>query len=136
MAAQLQPSVGPGNILVCGTLLGTQAFVDAHLRQRSQHTVGFIDKLVGLPLSAQTKWAVLFHCLQNQEAYLLSSTPRSALRDHLPAIQDATLRGLCSIMGVTDLTQYRPSRPHRHGAWGSGTTSTAKTSRMWHACHL
>jgi hypothetical protein len=121
VAAQLRASVAPEGLLVCGTPLGTQAFVDAHVRQRCQRTVELIDKLVGLPLQSQSKWAVLFHCLQNREAHLLRNTPWTALREHLPAVEEATLRGLCSIIGVSDLTPAQAEQailPHRHGGMG------------------
>ena len=58
MAEQLHASVAPDGLLVCGTPLGTQAFVKDHMRQRCQRTVKLIDKLVGagLPLQSQSKW--------------------------------------------------------------------------------
>ena len=56
--------------------------------------MSLIDKLIGLPLPAQTQWAVLYHCLQHRVAHYLRAVPWADLRDHLPAVEDATLRGL------------------------------------------
>jgi len=77
-----------------------------------------MDKLAGLPLQDQTKWAVLFLCLQHKEAHLLSNTDWGMLRDELPAVEAASLRTLARIIGVKDpINQQRQQAllPHRHG---------------------
>ena len=79
------------------------------------------DKLTSLPLPVQTQWAVLYNCLQHRAAHYMRAVPWADLREHLPAVEAATLRGLCRILEVSDLTEMQQVQavlPHRHGGMG------------------
>lgn len=120
MAAPLRATLAVDGILVYGTVLSTDAFIDAHMKQRSQHTASLIDKLIELPLPAWRKWAVLYHHLQHQEAHFLN-TQSGALQEHLAFAEQAMLCDLCDIAGVSDLTETPAERalsPFCHGGTG------------------
>ena len=121
VAACLGATVVGDGMVATGTPLGTDAFVASQVKKRCQRTAELIDKLVGLPLRAQTQWAVLFNCLQHREAHLLRAVPWAALCEDLPKVEQATLQGLARIIGVTELTERQQRQavlPHRHGGMG------------------
>lgn len=121
MAAPLRATLTVDGILVCDTVLSTDAFIDAHMNQRSQHTASLIDKLIQLPLPTWRKWAVLYHHLQHQEAHFLRNTQSGALQEHLAFAEQAMLCDLCDIAGVSVLTETPAKRalsPFCHGGTG------------------
>ena len=80
-----------------------------------------MDKLVGLPLDPQTKWSVLHKCPQHREAHLMRNTCWHLLAAPLRQVEDALVRGMCDIIGVTSLTDQQRAQaqlPHRYGGMG------------------
>ena len=97
VAAKLGATVATGGIVACGTALGSDACVAQHVQQRCDSTCAQVDKLVGLPLDAQTKWSLLHNCLQHREAHLVRNTWWHLLVAPLGQVEDALVRSMCSI---------------------------------------
>ena len=85
-----------------------------------------VDKLVGLPLDPQTKWSVLHNCLPQREAHSMRKTWWHLMAAPLRQVEDALVRGMCDVIGVTSLTDQQLPRferaqvqlPHRHSGMG------------------
>ena len=122
VAAKLGATFATGGIVACGTgSLGSDAFIAQHIQQRCDSTCAQVDKLVGLPLDPQTKWSVLHNCLQHREAHLMRNTWGHLLAAPLRQVEDALVRSMCDITGVTRLTDQQRVQvqlPHRHGGMG------------------
>ena len=121
VAARFGATIATGGIVACGTALGSDAFIAQHIQQRCDGTCAQVDKLVGLPPDPQTKWSVLHNCLQHREAHLMRNTWWHLLAAPLRQVEDALVRGMCDIIGVTSLTDQQRVQvplPHRHGGMG------------------
>eukprot|EP00892_Ulva_mutabilis_P012837 jgi/Ulvmu1/9926/UM058_0009.1 len=93
VAALLGAHVARDGIVVCGTPLGSNGFIAAHVSRRCAATRAQIAKLTALPLSPQP----------------------------LHQVETALLKGLGDILDVTSLTDAQCLQallPHRHGGMG------------------
>ena len=64
---------------------------------------------------------MLHNCLQHREAHLMRNTWWHLLAAPLRQVEDALVRGMCDIIGVTSLTDQQRVQvqlPHRHGGMG------------------
>eukprot|EP00892_Ulva_mutabilis_P011450 jgi/Ulvmu1/8678/UM047_0016.1 len=120
-AACLGATVATDGMVACGAPLGTPAYVEAYVRRRCKRTVELMQKLAGLPLAAQTRWAVLFQCLQHREAHLLRTTDWAHLEQPLMGVENASIHAMCRIIETQQLTDIQREQaliPHRHGGMG------------------
>ena len=86
-----------------------------------------MDRLVGLPLDLQTQWNVLHNYQQNREAHLLRNTCWHLLAAPLRRVEDALVRGMCDIIGVTSLTDQQRVQVHLpHWRRGKGLRHFSK----------
>jgi hypothetical protein len=96
VATQADIGVACDGIVAAGTPLGTHAFVDAYVLQCTATVRDEIDRLVGLPLTAQTQFAVLSRSLQRRPHHLVRTLPwprvQGALTAHAACVADTALR--------------------------------------------
>ena len=129
VAAELGVAHKKEGIMVAGTPTGSAGFVASHACDTADAACASIDRLMGLPLSAQDK----FILLRSSKQWRLAHLPRVVPWEHISAaigkLQTRTASAASAIAGhpLSDSTQATQlTLPLRHGGMGILVTSAAE----------
>ena len=130
-AAQLAEDLGvqyrPDGVTVCGTPIGSDAYVADVLRQQ---VISQVDKLMRLPLPLQSQFALLRASLSLRMAHLMRTVPWSQLQGETGRVEQAILNAVAAIFRIPTPTQAGGAEevltraleqmqlPLRHGGFG------------------
>jgi hypothetical protein len=124
LAADLGIKHSPEGITVCGTPIGTDAYVAATLGARADSIIAQIDKLKTLPVSLQAHFALLRSSLSMRMAHLMRTVPWGSLQESVARVESAITAAAVALFrvptnGAQSLTAVQQLKlPLRHGGFG------------------
>jgi hypothetical protein len=124
--AQLARDLGvqhkPEGVTVCGTPIGTDAYVADALQARANNIKTQVDKLVQLPLSVQSQFVILQRSLSLRMAHLMRTTPWPQLEPSTRKVEEAISNAATTIFRVaehnTTSARHQMTLPLRHAGMG------------------
>jgi hypothetical protein len=138
-AAQLAADLGvqhcPDGVTVCGTPIGTDAYVAGVLRKRADDVIAQVAKLMQLPLALQSQFALLRASLSLRMAHLMRTVPWPQLQADTGRVEQAVLAAVATIFRLpapgtaagADTASERAiaqmQLPLRHGGFGLRSVS-------------
>ena len=138
-AAQLAADLGiqhcPEGVTVCGTPIGSDAYVADMLRRRADDVISQVDKLMRLPLALQSQFALLRASLSQRMAHLMRTVLWPQLQADTSRVEQAILGAVAAIFrlptpGVaanattaSDRALEQMKLPLRHGGFGLRSVS-------------
>ena len=125
-AAHLGISERLDGLLVAGTPIGTNTFINTHANAKADATTSLISKLLNTPLPAQDKFIILRSSMQMRVAHLPRIAPWSLIEDALKNVEDAVVNAVFMVMERPQQVAVREGQltlPLRFGGVGIRTTS-------------
>jgi hypothetical protein len=127
VAASLSVKHATRGIVVAGTRLSTDDFIQEYAASTAEDAQCAVQKLLTLPMPAQCQWAVLQGSQQRRVAHLPRvarwAEVENALTDTTNAVADAALKiGQCQVQpgsAADGVARAQLELPMRHAAWGS-----------------
>ena len=130
-AAELAMELGvqhrPDGVLLCGTPVGTDAFVEATVSERADAVIEQINKLMRLPLRAQTRCTLLRASLALRLAHYMRTLPWDRVSAATSRVEAAIITALATIFRMSrgpeateeeQLACQQMGLPLRHGGLG------------------
>ena len=96
-AREMQLQHKPDGIVVVGSPTGSPAFVEAHVLARAEEVVQQVDKLMALPLAAQSQFAILHASLSKRMAHLQRTVPWHQLAAGTRRVEQALLGAAAAV---------------------------------------
>ena len=114
----------PEGIMVCGTPIGTDAYVAAALSSRADAVIAQVDKLKALPVSRQAQFVLLRSSLSLRMAHLMRTVPWGHLQPSVARVEAAIMAATTTLFQVPELgaaserAVQQLRLPLRHGGFG------------------
>ena len=141
LCEELGVSHKPEGTVLCGTPIGTDAYIREQLAARADKVIQEIDKLLMLPLSAQEKWRLLQSSLAVRMTHLMRTVPWELLRDSMQRVESKVAAAAADILrlptqpdadglllpcNAEDIEQLHA--PQRHGGFGLRVATEAEAN--------
>ena len=122
LAAALRVQHRPDGVTVCGSPIGTDAYVAGVLQQRVTDIKAQVDKLMRLPLLKQSQFVLLRSSLSARMLHLLRTTPWAQLEDATREMERAICDAVATIFRLpeqgADRAREQMTLPLRHAGFG------------------
>ena len=130
MAAELGIQHRPEGVTVCGTPIGTDAYVAETLSQRAGGVISQVHKLMRLQLPKQSQFALLRASLSLRMAHLQRNLPWAQVVESTRAVEGAILEAAAAVFhlpacddparacGTAGREREQMTLPLRHGGFG------------------
>lgn len=125
LAAELGVQHRPEGVTVCGTPIGTDAFVLDALSQRADAVIAQVDKLMRLPATKQAQFILLRSSLSLRMAHLLRTVPWELLGPSTRRVEHAITQAAAALFqlptrggGAGGRTAEQLALPLRHAGFG------------------
>jgi hypothetical protein len=124
LAADLGVQHCPDGVTVCGTPIGTDAYIAAALSGRADGIIAQVDKLMALPVGRQAQFTLLRSSLSMRMAHLLRTVAWDRLQPSVARVEDAIMAAAIALfqvpeVGAASARAVRQLRlPLRHGGFG------------------
>ena len=100
LAAELGIQHSPEGLTVCGTPIGSDAFVEASLSARADDVIAQIAKLDSLPIGLQARYTLLRSSLSLRMAHLMRTVPWGMLQPSVARVEAAIMKSATSLFQV------------------------------------
>ena len=127
LATELGVQHSPDGVLLCGTPTGTDAFVEAAVSERADAVIEQVNKLMRLPLRAQSRCTLLRASLALRLAHYLRTLPWERVSAATRRVEAAIVTALATIFRVSQAAEatreeqlacQQMGLPLRHGGLG------------------
>lgn len=124
LAADLGIRHCPNGVTVCGTPVGTDAYIAAALSARADVIIEQAGKLMALPVSHQAQFALLRSSLSMRMAHLLRTVAWDRLQPSVMRVEDAIMAAAKTLFQVPEVgaasarAVQQLRLPLRHGGFG------------------
>lgn len=124
LAADLGVRHCPNGVTVCGTPIGTDAYIAAALSDRADGIIEQVGKLMALPVSHQAQFALLRSSLSMRMAHLLRTVAWDRLQPSVVRVEDAIMAAAKTLFQVPEVgaesarAVQQLRLPLRHGGFG------------------
>jgi hypothetical protein len=120
LAALLGAQHRPEGVTVCGTPIGTDAFVAAALSARADAVIAQIDKLATVPVNTQARFLVLRASLSLRMAHLMRTVVWERLEPSTARVEKAVIDAVADVFQVPaqGAAAQQMKLPIRHGGFG------------------